>query len=134
MQEKPAARPALLLENITAMATKRQKIVNETLTALVPMLPLDEAIIVREMVSRKHLRSLPAQKAVWLCLIAYIRHVHTDYDALLDEGYDRDSARHFVLDGINDVLQGWHGSRFLVMDDEALDVEIPVKSADQSAG
>ncbi|MEO0542821.1 MAG: DUF2293 domain-containing protein [Pseudomonadota bacterium] len=112
------------------MATKRQKIVNETLTALVPMLPLDEAIVVREMVARRHLRSLPAQKAVWLCLVAYVRHVHTDYDALLDEGYDRDSARHFVLESINNTLQSWQGTRFLSMDDDALDAEIPIHGAD----
>ena len=112
------------------MATKRQKIVNETLTALVPMLPLDEAIVVRGMVARRHLRSLPAQKAVWLCLVAYVRHVHTDYDALLDEGYDRDSARHFVLESINNTLQSWQGTRFLSMDDDALDTEIPIHGAD----
>ncbi|MEM1378064.1 MAG: DUF2293 domain-containing protein [Pseudomonadota bacterium] len=106
------------------MTTKRQKIVNETITALVPMMPLGEATRVREMVSRKHLRSLPAQKAVWLCLVAYVRHVHTDYDAMLDDGYDRDSARHFVLDDINAVLQRWQGTRFLTMEDDALDAEI----------
>ncbi|MEN0001495.1 MAG: DUF2293 domain-containing protein [Pseudomonadota bacterium] len=116
------------------MTTKRQRIVNETLTALVPMMPLDEANQVRAMVGRRHLRSIPAQKAVWLCLVAYVRHVHTEYDALLDDGYDRDSARHFVLDAINEALQRWHGTRFLVMDDEALDAEIPLHADDQGPG
>ena len=94
------------------------------------MMPFDEANKVREMASRLHLRSIPAQKAVWLCLVAYVRHIHTDYDELLDEGYDRDSARHFVLEAINERLQRWQGTRFLQMDDEAVDTEIPVYAAD----
>ena len=40
-------------------------------------------------------------------LAAYVRHVFTEYDALLEDGYDPDSARHFVLDDINAVLEGW---------------------------
>ncbi|TXM89282.1 DUF2293 domain-containing protein, partial [Methylobacterium sp. WL103] len=45
--------------------------------------------------------------AARLALVAYARHVFTDYDDLLAEGYDRDSARHFVLDALNAVLAGW---------------------------
>ncbi|CAA2159146.1 hypothetical protein MBRA_04368 [Methylobacterium brachiatum] len=39
--------------------------------------------------------------------MTYARHVFTDYDELLGEGYDRDSARHFVLDDLNAALIAW---------------------------
>ena len=38
--------------------------------------------------------------------MAYIRHRLTEYDSLLDEGYDPESARFFVLDEMNGVLGG----------------------------
>ena len=44
----------------------------------------------------------------WLSLIvAYVRHTFTDYDELLAEGYDADSARHFVAAGMDKILQAW---------------------------
>ena len=46
-----------------------------------------------------------------------MRHVHTDYDALLADGYDRDAARFFVVDRINEVLTGWRATRLLDPDD-----------------
>ena len=42
------------------------------------------------------LKSAAPETAAWLSLVAYVRHVFTDYDDLLAQGYDRDSARHFV--------------------------------------
>ena len=45
--------------------------------------------------------------ALWLALGSHIRHVHTDYDRLLAEGYDRDAARFFVADDTDAVLTGW---------------------------
>ena len=51
------------------------------------------------------------EAAAWLSLVAYARHALTDYDSLLAEGYDVESARHFVLDAINDVLAGWGARR-----------------------
>ena len=47
------------------------------------------------------------ETALWLSMTAYIRHVFTDYDALLDDGYDVESARHFVLDATNEKLAEW---------------------------
>ncbi|TIR83698.1 MAG: DUF2293 domain-containing protein, partial [Mesorhizobium sp.] len=43
---------------------------------------------------------------------------HTDYDKLLAEGYDRDSARFFVIDETNEVLTRWRATRLLEEDDE----------------
>ena len=56
--------------------------------------------------------------AVWLATIAHIRHVHTDYEKLLAEGYDRDSARFFVIEQTNIVLTRWRATRLLDADDE----------------
>ena len=49
--------------------------------------------------------------AAWLSLTAYIRHRLTDYDELLDDGYDAESARFFVLDDMNGVLEEWGSPR-----------------------
>ena len=35
----------------------------------------------------------------------------TDYDELLDEGYDAESARFFVRESINEVLEEWGAAR-----------------------
>lgn len=61
---------------------------------------------------------LPASVAVWLAAVTYVRHEHTAYDALLAEGYDRDAARFFVVDEINEVLTRWRATRLLEADDE----------------
>jgi len=58
-----------------------------------------------------------AGTAAWLSLVAYARHVFTDYDALLAEGYDRDAARHFVRDDLAAVLADWGVRRPLGDDD-----------------
>jgi hypothetical protein len=60
---------------------------------------------------------MPPAIAVWLAAIAHIRHEHTDYEKLLDEGYDRDSARFFVVDQTNEVLTRWRATRLLDPDD-----------------
>lgn len=47
------------------------------------------------------------ESAAWLSLVAYLRHTFTDYDTLLQEGYDRDSARHFVAADMQTLLDAW---------------------------
>ncbi|QKV18383.1 DUF2293 domain-containing protein [Oricola thermophila] len=112
------------------MATKRQTETTKALRRLVPMIPFNEAEEVKQLAGQRHLRSLPASVAVWLSLVAHVRHVHTDYDRLLDEGYDRDSARHFVLDDINAVLQRWQATRLL--DESETDGKLPDPVEDQT--
>ena len=68
---------------------------------------LDHALISKE------LRTASAETAAWLSLVAYARHVHTDYDELLQTGYDRVSARHFVANHIEEVLRRWGVKRKL---------------------
>lgn len=61
---------------------------------------------------------MPPAIAVWLAAIAHIRHEHTDYEKLLGEGYDRDSARFFVVDQTNEVLTRWRATRLLDPDED----------------
>ena len=53
------------------------------------------------------LRAGSPQAAAWLALTSHVRHLHTDYDQMLADGYDRDSARHFCAQAIQDVLHNW---------------------------
>ena len=53
------------------------------------------------------LRSASPEAAAWLSLVAYARHVFTDYDELLHNGYDQESARFFVRKDLAAVLQAW---------------------------
>ncbi|MCQ0988305.1 DUF2293 domain-containing protein [Jiella marina] len=101
------------------MATERQKRIARALTATIPRAPFIDAEAIREAARAKHMRSLTPENALWLAAVAYIRHVHTDYDVLLDDGYDRDAARFFVADDINAVLDRWGATRHV--DPEAED-------------
>lgn len=100
--------------------TARRRAVAKALTALLPLAPFSDMERIREDAGAAHLRALPPTIAVWLATVAHVRHQHTDYDRLLDEGYDRDAARFFVTDDINRVLTGWRATRLLDPDaDEA---------------
>ena len=59
------------------------------------------------------LRAASPDNAAWLSLVAYARHALTDYDALLAQGYDRDSARFFVAGELAALLAGWGVKRKL---------------------
>jgi len=50
-----------------------------------------------------------------LSLIAYARHTFTEYDDLLEQGYDRDSARFFVAKDMQAVLTAWGVARRLTL-------------------
>ena len=99
------------------MSTQRQRAIAKALTALLPLAPFADAEKIRGDAGARHLKTLPPTVAVWLATVAHVRHEHTDYDALLEEGYDRDSARFFVLDQINAVLTRWRATRLLEADD-----------------
>jgi hypothetical protein len=99
-------------------ATGRQRAVARALTALLPQAPYADTEPIRAAALDRKFRDLPAAIAVWLATVAHVRHVHTDYDRLLTEGYDRDSARYFVLASINEVLTRWRATRLLDPDDE----------------
>ena len=70
-------------------------------------MPLADFMEIESLALVGHLRHLPPSIAVWQAISTRIRHAHTDYDKLLEEGYDQDSARHFVLDTMNEKLAEW---------------------------
>ena len=101
-----------------SMTTKRQRAVLKELTLLVPQAPYADSEPIRSAALSAHMRHLPPSIAVWLSIVAYIRHTYTDYDKLRDEGYDKDSARFFVIDDINEKLTEWRATRFVDMDEK----------------
>jgi hypothetical protein len=86
----------------------RREDLAKALRHLAPLIPDFEfgAVVDHAVMSPTLSRSVP-ETALWLSMTAYIRHNFTDYDALLDDGYDVESARHFVLDAMNDKLAEW---------------------------
>jgi len=100
----------------------RREAVVAALARLAPRLPDFEAdaVLARALASQGLRRAAP-ETAARLALVTYARHVFTDYDDLLADGYDRDSARHFVLDDLNAALVGWGAA------------PIPEDEADQEA-
>lgn len=98
--------------------TGRRRAIAKALTLLLPMAPYSDAEKIRTDAGAVHMKMLPPTVAVWLATVAHIRHEHTDYDSLLAEGYDRDSARFFVIDKTNEVLTRWRATRLLDPGDE----------------
>ncbi len=94
-------------------ATARRRAIARALTALLPMAPYADIEAIRQAAGARDMRELPASIAVWLATIAHVRHEHSSYDRLLAEGYDRDSARFFVVGEINDTLTRWRATRLL---------------------
>jgi hypothetical protein len=119
MIEKKRASETSLPEHKMALSTKRQKDIAKALTLLMPGAPFLDADIIRQTAAKRKYKRLPASTSVWIAAVAHIRHVHTDYDALLDEGYDQDSSRHFVLEPINEILTHWRATRYLDLDENA---------------
>ncbi len=98
----------------------RREILEEALRVLAPLIPAHEfEAIVDHALTSAGLRGATPETAAWLSMVAYVRHRLTEYDRLLDEGYDQDSARFFVLDEINCVLEGWESPRRVSGEEEA---------------
>lgn len=84
----------------------------DALDRLAPRLPRFErgAVLDHAAVS-PGLRKATPTEAAWLSLVAFARHRFTDYDDLLEEGYDQESARFAVSDALRQVLAGWGVTR-----------------------
>ena len=87
---------------------------------LAPKIPAHElGAVVDHAVDSPGLSVASPETAAWLSLVAYVRHALTDYDELLESGYDVESARHFVLPEMQAILDGWGARRPIVGDDFA---------------
>ena len=85
---------------------------------LAPKLPPHEfGAVIDHARDSKGLRSAAPETAVWLSLVAYARHVFSEYDDLLAQGYDRESARHFVMDEIAALTPTFAGVSYAKLDE-----------------
>jgi hypothetical protein len=62
------------------------------------------------------------RKAV-LAVEAHIRHTHTPYEKLLQDGLDREEARNIVWDGVQQKKSEWAGTTPKTMEESASDIE-----------
>lgn len=90
------------------MQTKgNSKEIKKRLREMIPLSTMEDFLAVEKIANSGHLRHLPPSIRAWQGLTTHIRHVHTDYNDLLSEGYDKEAARHFVLEDINKTLDQW---------------------------
>ena len=95
----------------------RRTAIETALRNLAPQIPDHEfGGVIDHALTSPGLRKASPETAAWLSLVAYVRHVFTEYDSLLIEGYDADSARFFVVAEMDEVLAGW-GVRRRIADD-----------------
>lgn len=89
------------------MGRRRDRIA-EALGVIAPGLPpFERTAILDHAEDSPGLRPASPQAAAWAALTAYVRHALTDYDSLLDDGYDADAARHFVRPEMERILAEW---------------------------
>ena len=92
--------------------------IEAALRRLAPRIPAHEfGAVVDHALDSPGLRTATPEEAAWLSLVAYVRHALTEYDDLLRQGYDRDSARFFVADDMTAVLASWGARRPLGAED-----------------
>ncbi len=98
------------------MPIARKRLVEQAILALAPDIPVkDLASVASHALHTEAFRRAVPETAAWLSLVSYVRHNFTQYDAMLNDGYDREAARHFCLEPTNECLRGW-GARRLVSD------------------
>jgi hypothetical protein len=82
--------------------------IESALRRLAPHIPAHEfAAVADHAMDSRGLSGAVPETAAWLSLVAYVRHVFTEYDDLLAQGYEPDSARFFVLADIEAKLNEW---------------------------
>jgi hypothetical protein len=88
------------------------------LRRLAPRIPAHEfGAVVDHALDSPGLSVASPETAAWLSLVAYVRHTFTEYDELLIENYDQESARFFVAPEIAAVLSSWGVRRRLAPED-----------------
>jgi hypothetical protein len=92
--------------------------IESALRRLAPRIPPHEfGAVVDHACDSRGLRTSAPETAAWLSLVAYLRHAFTEYDDLLAQGYDQDSARFFVADEMAALLAEWGVTRRLATED-----------------
>jgi hypothetical protein len=98
----------------------RRAAIESAVRILAPRIPRHEFEAVTDhALGSRGLHTASPEAAAWLSLTSYIRHRLTDYDSLLDDGYDVESARFFVLDDMNATLEEWGSPRRVRIENEA---------------
>ncbi|KLK93495.1 hypothetical protein AA309_09310 [Microvirga vignae] len=98
----------------------RREAIEGAVRVLAPRIPKHEfESVMDHALGSRGLHTASPETAAWLSITSYIRHRLTDYDNLLDEGYDVESARFFVLDDMNAILEEWGSPRRVLAEDEA---------------
>jgi hypothetical protein len=96
----------------------KRTVIEDALRRLAPKIPPHEfGAVVDHALDSRGLRAASPETAVWLSLVTYVRHALTEYDDLLAQGYDQDSARFFVAEEIARVLTSWGARRKLTEDE-----------------
>ena len=92
----------------------RRDLLEAALRRLAPKIPPHEfGAVIDHALDSAGLHVAAPDNAAWLSLVAYVRHTFTDYDELLAQGYDRDSARFFVAEELAGLLVEWGVKRKL---------------------
>ena len=95
----------------------RREALEAALRRLAPKIPPHEfGAVIDHALDSAGLRNAAPDEAAWLSLVAYVRHVFTDYDELLGQGYDQDSARFFVAKEMEAKLAAWGVRRKLTQE------------------
>ncbi len=96
----------------------RRREIEKAIRRIAPNVPAHEfAAIADHAEDSAGLRTASPESAAWLSLVAFVRHALTEYDALLEEGYEQESARHFVADDMRAILEEWGVRRPLTFHD-----------------
>jgi hypothetical protein len=88
------------------VATRKE--IENALRYLAPRIPDHEfGAVADHAMDSPGLRNAVPETAAWLSMVSFIRHVLTEYDSLLEDGYEQESARHFVASDMQAVLKDW---------------------------
>lgn len=89
------------------MNTRRAAIA-QALAVLAPRIPaFDRDAVLDVAEDSPGLRRASPQAAAWLALTSHVRHLHSDYDTLLRDGYDHDAALFFCAGAMRETLAAW---------------------------